>query len=332
MKKKAVIWLCAGLCGAFLAGALVYDGLFAKAEAETNGFAMGSGVSISVTAKRKEAQRLADAGLDAVSALDSKISANIEDSSISRINNGETVSDPQTLEYIRHCAALCEQTGGAFDITVGALSRLWDFDDGLNIIPSEASLTEALQTVGLDKIDLTWEWIRIPQGTLLDLGAAGKGLACDKAMKALRAMGADSGVVTVGGSVGVFGREVSVGIRDPFGETSDSFAVLRYSGAVASTSGVYEKHFEADGVNYHHILDPATGWPVQNDLVSVTVVCADGLASDALATACFKLGYEGSAPALDAYNAMAVFVYRNKTVKIYNERYHFELTDQSYEK
>lgn len=294
---------------------------------------MGSPVQVTVTASKKNADAFASEVAESIAQLDHLISKKEHGSEISRINRDFcSVLAPGAVNYIEQCVKLSEQTGGAFDITVGALSQLWDFDGEKRTVPAKADIALALETVGYEKIKLEGDAVSIPSGTVLDLGAAGKGLACGYGMDVLRSLGATGGVVTVGGSVGVLGKDVGVGIRDPFGTANTSFAVVQYSGAVASTSGVYERHFAQNGTNYHHILDPVTGYPVQSELVSVTVICPDGLASDALATACFKLGYEGSRDVLDAYAAMAVFVYRDKTVKTYNERYSFEIKDQSYEK
>lgn len=331
MKRKKIGWIALGLCAAFVAGALAYDGLFAKIRVTQAGFSMGSPVEVTATAPKRKALPAADAAVRAVNKLDSQISAKSDTSEISRINSTPG-SDLQaeTVSYIKRTIALSWQTGGAFDITVGALSRLWGFDEEQNVVPDNTEIQAALATVGYRKIRVEGSKVAVPDGTLLDLGAAGKGLACEKAMEALEAAGADSGIVTVGGSVGVYGAPVQVGIRNPFGSVNTSFATVNYSGAVASTSGIYEKHFLLDGVNYHHLLDPATGYPVQNDLVSVTVISPDGLASDALATACFLLDSREAAVVLDLYKAMAVLVYEDQTVQVLNERYPFALTDRSF--
>ena len=108
-----------------------------------------------------------------------------------------------------------------------------------------------------------------------------------------------------------------MGIRDPFSESSaESFASLTLPACCVSTSGSYERYFERDGVRYHHILDPKTGYPAESGLVSVTVVCDDGFLSDALSTACFVLGYEKSLPLLEKYGARAVFVFNDKSVRV----------------
>ena len=126
-------------------------------------------------------------------------------------------------------------------------------------------------------------------------------------------------VVSVGGSILLYGdgEKFTVGIRDPFSESSaESFARLTLPACCVSTSGSYERYFERGGVRYHHILDPKTGYPAESGLVSVTVVCGDGFLSDALSTACFVLGYEKSLPLLEKYGARAVFVFNDKSVRV----------------
>lgn len=332
MKKRAIRWV-AGLTGLMLfIGVLVYDGVWGKTEQVQTSFAMGGPVTVTVHASKQKAGQAVLNATQAINELDSQISAKNSASQIGRLNQAGALQELTVLEELKHCLAVSELTGGAFDITVGALSRLWDFDDGKNQIPGQAEIDAALATVGYQKVSISGTAVTIPKGTLLDLGAAGKGLACSRGIAVMDELGCDSGIVTVGGSVGVYGKAQTVGVRDPFGAAATSFATVHYGDAVASTSGIYEKSFKQDGVTYHHILDPATGWPVQNDLVSVTVICPDGLASDALATACFKLGVQQSRAALDAYGAMGIFVYRNKTVQVYNEIYTMKLLDNSYEK
>ena len=155
--------------------------------------------------------------------------------------------------------------------------------------------------------------------SVLDLGSVGKGIACDEVRGVLENSKIKRAVVSVGGSILLYGEgeKFTVGIRDPFSESStESFAVLTLPATCVSTSGSYERYFDRDGVRYHHILDPKTGYPAESGLVSVTVVCSDGFMSDALSTACFVLGYEKSLPLLEKYGAQAVFVFNDRSVRV----------------
>ena len=124
--------------------------------------------------------------------------------------------------------------------------------------------------------------------------------------------------INLGGNIVVFGGKPDgspwlIGIRDPNGTAADSEEVVSLPSGVLVTSGNYERFFELDGVRYHHILDPKTGMPVQNGLASVTILAENSALSDALSTACFVLGEEGSQTLLDRYRARAIFLYQDGT-------------------
>ena len=154
----------------------------------------------------------------------------------------------------------------------------------------------------------------IPAEMQLDLGAVGKGVALDEILKTLEAHPEVSGaVISVGGSILTYGSKPEGGawqiaVTDPL-DPSESVGVLTLDGGhCVSTSGDYERYVEVDGVRYHHILDPATGYPARSGLTSVTVVCDDGLNADGLSTACFVLGKEKAEELLKKYNADGLFV------------------------
>lgn len=248
--------------------------------------------------------------------LDSKqLSRYTSGSEISRINSEEeTVLSDEMRDYITELLEVGKMSGGKFDIALGAVSDLWSFNDSPRV-PSTDKLTEALSRSGSDKLSLSGNTLTRADGCIVDLGSAGKGIALDKVKSYLSDKKISSAVVSVGGSVLLYGKgSFNVGVRDPWGEAGRSVMTVRLGAGCVSTSGSYERCFEQGGKRYHHILDPDTGLPVENGLVSVTVISDSGLLSDALSTACFVLGAEGGAKLAAKYGCEAIFITEDKKV------------------
>lgn len=248
--------------------------------------------------------------------LDSKqLSRYTSGSEISRINSeAETVLSDEMRDYITELLEVGKMSGGKFDIALGAVSDLWSFNDSPRV-PSTDELTEALSRSGSDKLSLNGNTLTRADGCIIDLGSAGKGIALDKVKSYLSDKKISSAVVSVGGSVLLYGNgSFNVGVRDPWGEAGRSVMTVKLGAGCVSTSGSYERCFEQGGKRYHHILDPDTGLPVENGLVSVTVISDSGLLSDALSTACFVLGAEGGAKLAAKYGCEAIFITEDKKV------------------
>lgn len=248
--------------------------------------------------------------------LDSKqLSRYTSGSEISRINSeAETVLSDEMRDYITELLEVGKMSGGKFDIALGAVSDLWSFNDSPRV-PSTDELTEALSRSGSDKLSLSGNTLTRADGCIIDLGSAGKGIALDKVKSYLSDKKISSAVVSVGGSVLLYGKgSFNVGVRDPWGEAGRSVMTVKLGAGCVSTSGSYERCFEQGGKRYHHILDPDTGLPVDNGLVSVTVISDSGLLSDALSTACFVLGAEGGAKLAAKYGCEAIFITEDKKV------------------
>lgn len=248
--------------------------------------------------------------------LDSKqLSRYTSGSEISRINSeAETVLSDEVRDYITELLEVGKMSGGKFDIALGAVSDLWSFNDSPRV-PSTDELTEALSRSGSDKLSLSGNTLTRADGCIIDLGSAGKGIALDKVKSYLSDKKISSAVVSVGGSVLLYGKgSFNVGVRDPWGEAGRSVMTVKLGAGCVSTSGSYERCFEQGGKRYHHILDPDTGLPVENGLVSVTVISDSGLLSDALSTACFVLGTEGGAKLAAKYGCEAIFITEDKKV------------------
>lgn len=248
--------------------------------------------------------------------LDSKqLSRYTSGSEISSINSeAETVLSDEVRDYITELLEIGKMSGGKFDIALGAVSDLWSFNDSPRV-PSTDELTEALSRSGSDKLSLSGNTLTRADGCIIDLGSAGKGIALDKVKSYLSDKKISSAVVSVGGSVLLYGKgSFNVGVRDPWGEAGRSVMTVKLGAGCVSTSGSYERCFEQGGKRYHHILDPDTGLPVENGLVSVTVISDSGLLSDALSTACFVLGAEGGAKLAAKYGCEAIFITEDKKV------------------
>lgn len=261
-----------------------------------------------------------------------------DDSEVAQINarcgEGDSVVMSDTFyQWTKTALDLAQKSDGAFDPTIGKLTRLWNIEGENPSVPEQADIEEALSTVGYAHINIEEkdQTISMDTGCTLDLGAVGKGIGCDVARGYLMAQEDVSGaVIAIGGSILVYGSKPdgtdwSVAVQDPEGEDGTYMGVLHLSGtACVSTSGDYEKYFVQDGKRYHHILDPSTGYPSESGLSSVTVICPDegawktcaGLLSDGLSTACFVLGKEKGMALLEQYGMEGIFIDQNKNVSV----------------
>ncbi len=306
------------------------------------GFAMGTSISVTIYDKDVDVVKLTNSINEEIKSLDENIlSWRTGGSEVALLNQscgeGEVYKlSPELYNILIQSLDICFDSQGALDITIRPLATLWniegDSDEGF-VPPTKEEIDEALKQVGYKNIAVLTEtytnsasevtaqahyvsWEK--SGVIMDFGATGKGYALDKARVILEEEKVEGALVTVGGSILVFGEKSDgsswkVGVRDP-NKPNDTSAMIGHiefepgTKTCVSTSGGYEKFKTYEGKDYHHILDSKTGYPAESDLLSVTVVCENGLYSDGLSTACFVLGYEKSLPILEKYEAEAVFM------------------------
>lgn len=291
---------------------------------EVTTYAMGSYVQQSVYGENQEEAAVQAA--DAIQALENRISWRVSGSDIQKLNDAageDWISvHSDVFEILEIAQDVAEKSGGTFDVTIAPISRLWDFDSERNEVPDADKLESLLPYVGYEFLRLDAEAgtasLKL-RNNAVDLGGIGKGAACDAAVKAYAEAGAQAAIVSVGGSVGVWGRKSSgapwgIAVRDP--NSSGTLGTLSMESGFVSTSGSYEKIFTQDGKTYHHLLDPKTGYPAESDLVSVTVLSGSGARSDALATACFVLGLEKGMALLEEYDAEGIFIGQDNTITV----------------
>lgn len=260
--------------------------------------------------------------IELVNGLEDIISYKDAGSTLTALNTDGTVISDTITQVLRICKDVSEKSGGAFDVTVGEVSDLWGIGTENARIPTEQEIAEAIAECGYENISVDGITITLNGDYSIDLGAIGKGLACDYIMSYLKSSSEIKGaVVSVGGSIVVYGEHNKAGdgwrvaIRHPRNQNEYLGVITLHEGFV-STSGDYEKYFEQDGVRYHHILDGNTGYPADSSLISVTVVCDSGILSDALSTACFILGREKGEELLLQYGAAGIFVDENMNISI----------------
>lgn len=268
-----------------------------------------------------------------------------EDSEIAKLNQSicekkEYEMSSQMKEWMESSLSLAEDSQGAFDPTLGALTKLWNIEGDNPKIPQKSEIVKVLSQIGYEKAKIKENTIYIEETVSFDLGASGKGIACDQVLTFVQAREDIKGaVIAVGGSILTYGKKENGGswniaVQDPEGKNGESLGVFHLKGThFISTSGDYQKYFEQDGKKYHHILDPSTGYPAEQNLSSVTIVCDQGLLSDALSTACYVLGIKESKELLEKYNATAVFVDQSHNVTVVGPLEDcFEILNKNYHK
>lgn len=244
-------------------------------------------------------------------------------SDISRINEQAGIKPApvhqDTFFVLFHALAYGRETQGAFDITSGAASRLWRDAVRSAKMPSEPDISGCRSLGGLadlilDKADGTAFLRR--NGQQVDLGGIAKGYAADEAVRILKKHKVRNALINFGGTVIVVGREQKIGIQNPFQKSGVSMADIMVKNKAVVTSGSYERGFFFEGVRYHHIIDPRTGWPADSGLLSVTLVGDSAMELDALATGICVLGEKNGLPLLEKRGIEAVFISNDGQVKI----------------
>ena len=231
-----------------------------------------------------------------ISRLEALLSRTQADSAVSALNRGETVEDAELAAVLTRAAKLGKATGGAFDVTVAPIVSAWGFTADAYRVPTEEELSSLLARVGAGGICADNSTVTLAEGVSIDLGGIGKGYASDCVARVFREENVSGALAALGGNVYAHGTKSDgspwrVAVRDPF-DASAYIGALSLSDAFAVTSGGYERFFESGGKTYHHIIDPATGYPAESGLASVTVICGEGLLADALSTALYVMGEE----------------------------------------
>lgn len=248
-----------------------------------------------------DAQQVYDDIIGRIRALEQKLSLYAEGSEIAALNAAAgrepvPVSE-ETFALLSRAREFSAESGGLFDVTIAPLTLAWGITSQQPHVPSPEEIEAARALVDYRDLLLDAEArtaMLAREGMKIDLGGIAKGMAAS-ACAEIAARYDCSGYLSIGGNMMVYGklpggRDVRVGLRDPRGDAGDVIGELTMDGLTMATTGDYERYFELDGVRYHHVLDPFTGYPSATDLISVSVLSADGTLADYLSTAIFLQG------------------------------------------
>lgn len=271
--------------------------LMEKCEKQT--FAMDTYMTFSAYGENAEAA--VDAAIEEVKRLDAMLSTGNASSEISVLNTkGEAAVSDDTRTLLERSLEIHKKTDGLFDISIYPLMELWGFPSQQYHVALEEEIRKLLPCVNAADINIEGNHISLHENQKIDLGAIAKGYTSARLIEIYKQHGLTSGMVYLGGNVQTLGTKPdgtkwNIGIQNPSEEQGEVLMAVKVQDQAVITSGGYERYFEEDGKTYIHILDPRTGKPVENDLLSVTIISEDGALADALSTSLFIMGKEEAA-------------------------------------
>ena len=301
------------------------------------------GTVISVTLYDSTDESILDNVFNKVKELEETFSINETGTEVDKINDNAGIApvkvSDDTIKVVKDGIYYSELSHGKFDITIGPLVKLWNIPDATNIptqeeidalIPltnyKDIVVDEANNTVFLTK-----------SGMMLDLGGIAKGYTADVISKILTDEGVKSAIIDLGGNIFAHGEKISsdawkIGIQNPFSTRGEIVGAISVKNKSIVTSGIYERYIEVDGVKYHHILNPETGYPYDNDIAGITIISDKSITGDALSTSVFALGMAEGIKFVESLDGVdAIFVTKNNEIYVTSGiKDNFELRDENF--
>ena len=268
-------------------------------------------VDIKIVTNNKDANEILDYAFKLMEDYENKFSFYNNKSQIWKFNNSiidSLLIDDDLKEILSISKELYQKTNKHYDITIGALSEIWDFDN--EVLPTNKEIEKAIQVTGFKKLKIQNNYLHKPDGMKINLGSLAKGYIVDKVVEYLKQQNVISGFVNAGGDMRIFGRgkPFKIGIQHPRSESNEIIDVINVGNMSVVTSGDYERYFMKDGKRYHHIINPLTGYPSQN-AISVTVISETALIADAYSTALFLLEPKQSLKLAQEIDGLETIIY-----------------------
>lgn len=263
---------------------------------------------------------------DRLRELESCFSVTIDSSDISRLNKThKAVLQSDTKLLLEKALSLADTTGGAFNPCLLPLTRTWNIsnaaaEESAFSVPSSSQIEEAKQHCGYHSLQISGNeaFLSDAQGGI-DLGGIAKGYMADEAVSLYRQLGIENACISLGGNIYAIGhnqhgRPWNIAIQDPRAPHGTSIGTIPVTDKSVVTSGDYERYVEKDGIRYHHIIDPSTGYPARSGIMSLSVISEDSAKADALSTAAFVLGLNEGRALLERANCDFIIVTEDKKI------------------
>lgn len=286
------------------------------------------GTLVNITLYDHQSDTLIDEAFSKLSELENILSINKKDTLIDEINAHSGVSpvevDEETYNLIEKSLYYSQLTSGAFDITIGPIVKLWNIGFPDFRVPSQTEIEHTLPLIDYHLVTLNKAEHSVyleKAGMQLDLGGIGKGYAADQVAQLLRQGGVEHAIIDLGGNIYTLGDKPgnklwTIGIQDPFNPRGESLGTISVANKSLVTSGIYERYNTAeDGKTYHHLLNPSTGYPFDNEIAGVSIISDSSTDGDALSTSAFALGITSGMEFIESLDGIdAIFVTTDKKV------------------
>lgn len=313
---------------------------------ERQEFLLGTLVNIKVY--DEDSEEALDNAIDRIEELDGVFSMTNQNSEIYAINEASGKEPVEVSDEVYHVVEsavnYAKESDGRMDPTIGALTSLWGIGTEDAAVPSQEEVDEVLPLVDYEQVELNEENQSVyltEEGMKLDLGAIAKGYITDAATEVLVEEGVTTAIVDLGGDIYLLGSSTRgenddwrIGVQNPFDDRGEIVGLLPVTDEAVVTSGIYERFITDDeGNEYHHILDPETGFPFENEIAGLSVTAANAMDGDALSTVLFSMGLEeGLKFAATLEDVTAVFITRDNEIYISEgDEANFELLDDSFD-
>lgn len=303
------------------------------------------GTAIEVSLYDDGSEEILDKVFDRIVEIEDLVSINKSGTEIDELNENAGIKSVKLSEtsydIIETGVQYSKLSDGKYDITIGPLVKLWSIGLPEEKVPNKEEIDETIKKIDYSKVKMnpqTKEVFLSEEGMMIDLGSIAKGYATDEIVKILKEEGVQQAIVNLGGNIYAMGMkngdtQWKIGIQNPFAERGQIVGSLDVHDKSVVTSGIYERFIEKDGVKYHHILNPKTGYPYETEIVGVSIIADKSIDADSLSTLIFTEGLEDGIKLVEKLDDVdAIFITDEKKVYVTGGiRENFKITNSEFE-